>query len=489
MKQDQLPGVRTICYRMCRYPLAAFFSFVVVCLLTLLLTYMVGKIFPDVKLTDKIFSHLGFEHDASYNFYTGPEGGSYYAIGKAVEGKFQEDGDMINNCETGGGSENAMRLTTERNAFGLIQEDMINHDDQLKKNVRIISPIFQERLHIFYKKSLFKNSNGDIQLSSNIDPALLKCFADSVKKVNVGPVGSGTRIIASYVLALIDKQIFTSNSKLANYRQTDEGFIQESDKMADSTIKEGSDIVFYMGADPIDKVKMVLNAKRYRLISINPSFAVTINKEFQLGLRITDFKEKYWQTNNVSTIGTYALLIASKGTNDADVLRLVKKIEDSRSAIHRSLLPHSRAIDAYVMPLNELGFFNAFKGEYDDLRKIEWKEVAAFVFSIVTLFFPVFKSVNGIASTLRLWHLNRQVDEAAKKFPKPGLPTPDSVLFELKNLKEQLVDLYGDGRLTESQFKPLSERIKMYLERNHFPIPPSENGKPGVHGTLIPATS
>ncbi len=70
-----------------------------------------------------------------------------------------------------------------------------------------------------------------------------------------------------------------------------------------------------------------------------------------------------------------------------------------------------------------------------------------------------------------------------------NLPMPESIHQEFKNLKEQLIDMYGDGQLSESQFKPAAERAKMYLERNITPFSNHENGKTEVLGTLRPATS
>jgi hypothetical protein len=89
-------------------------------------------------------------------------------------------------------------------------------------------------------------------------------------------------------------------------------------------------------------------------MSISPSFAVTINREFDLGLRISDFKDKYRQGDSVSTIGTYALLITSKQTPNADVLRLVKRIDDKKDIIHHSLFHFGNSSTRF--PLTNLDF-------------------------------------------------------------------------------------------------------------------------------------
>ena len=500
MKRN-LPGIRRFWQKFDQFPYEIFMSIILLAVLTIVVSYLVGRVFPQYKVTDKLFAWAHIKPKAEYNFYTGPKGGAYYAIGEAVNRGFRKEGDCVINMQTTGGSENAMKLTTEKNAFGFIQEEMIAHDDQLKKNVRIVSPIFLERLHIFYKKDLFpKNVNG-VQLSANTDPQFLKCFSKKIKKVNVGQVGSGARVMAGYVLAMIDKQILNNRISPANYLQTDLGFIDESNAMCKANHPYASDIVFYVGADPTDKIRMVLDSGQYQMMAISPSFVVTLNKEFDLGLRITDFKGKYPQIENVSTIGTYAFLITSKLTFDADVLRLVKKIEDSKDSVHETLIHLDASDSSYyglkgegpgVLPLKELDFFNAFKDEYETMNRIQGKEVAALILSIVMFIFPVFKSVYAYSSKLRSWCLNKQLDGAVHILSKADKNNHSNILgvlyFKLLELRKRLVDLYGRGKISESHFKPLSERLKMYMDKFPAHLSISDNGTSEIK-SAIPASS
>jgi len=491
MRQKPTSNLGTFWYRVKRYPRAALFSVILVLFLSFTFSYFLGKVYPEFKLADKFLSFLGIHRVEQYNFYTGQPNGAYWAIGEAVEGRFKEDGDSIHNCVTSGGSENAMKLTTELNSFGFIQEEMINHDDQLKKNVRIISPIFLERMHIFYRKELFQNCQSDLQLSTNTDRAMLNCISKYVHNVNLGPVGSGTRIMASYILALLDKQFSNNRIVPPKYKQCDEGLSSALEDLWTYKEKTDStyDLVFYVGADPINMVKRVLDSGKYKLMAINPSFVVALNKEFDLGLRLADFKNKYDSAKNISTIGTYALLITSKKTRNADVLTLMKKIDACKGAIHRELihLPdscYSLGVNSpFQLPLHELGFFNAFKGEYHSLRKIEGKEIAALILSIVTLIFPVFKSVSSFSSKLSTWSLNREVDDAVRKLEQIDHRNHPLIILQthciLFDLKRRMIDLYGDGQLAEAHFNPLNERVKMYLEKFPLNISSTEDGRLG----------
>jgi len=459
----------TIWYRLRRYPQATALSIGLVVILACLFSYYLGKLYPDFKLIDKLSSLFGVKHNKKYNFYTARPGSAYYAIGHAVEGKFP-DGDSVINRETSGGSENALKLTIEENSFGLIQEEIINHDDQLQKNVRMVAPILLERMHIFYRKDLVK-SGREIQLSANTDSCILQCFSDSVN-INVGPVGSGTRILASYVMALVEKQISERlGKKTPKFRQLNEPFSDSFKKMLAYKDKRDStsvDILFYMSADPTDRVNNVLDSAHYKLMSIDPSFVVLLNKEFNLGLRVADFKEKYAETKNISTLATLTYLIASKTIKDDDVIRLLKKMDTSKNAIHDSLLHLSNgsknANFNYISPLAEFGFFKAFKDEYDASMRLQSKDVIPFLLSIITLFFPVFRSVTAFKYIWKRWNINKRIDEVVANYGNT-IEENIAVCSNISGLKEKVIDLYGDGLLSDAQYNPLMKRITMYEKK------------------------
>src|SRR5687767_4183634 len=156
----------TIRYRLSRYPGTTALSIGLVLILASFLCYLLGMLYPQFKLFDGV---------SKYNFFSGQPGGAYYSIGNAINGKFGNEGHSIINRRTSGGSENGMKLTFEKKSFGLIQEELINHDDQLQKNVRIVAPLFLERMHIVYRKDIFKNDGRGVLLSANSDFCILQC--------------------------------------------------------------------------------------------------------------------------------------------------------------------------------------------------------------------------------------------------------------------------------------------------------------------------
>ena len=222
------------------------------------------------------------------------------------------------------------------------------------------------------------------------------------------------------------------------------------------------DLLFYLNADPIDNVQKVLHEGKYKLMSIDPSFVVLLNKEYDLDLRVADFKGKYDSTKNISTLATITYLIASKSIRDNEARQLLKKIDLAKDSIHRSLTRTPFKEDNQA--LFEFGFFNIFNDEYENTNKQRMKEVIIFLLSVMTLFFPVFKSVMGCKFIFQRWDINKKLDEIVKEYSKK--PEENYIARAgIKELKEQVINLYGDGLLSETHYNPLMKRIGLYYEK------------------------
>ena len=474
--------VNTLWYRLKRYPKATLLSMAIVIVFTILLCYYFGRLYPEYMLYDKLTSEIGFKHNKKYSFYSGQPGGAYHTIGDCAGGVF-DDGDTIINVHTQGGSENAMNITIDKNSFALVQEEIINHDEQLRNNVRVVTPLYMERMHIFYRKGLFRTENSDVQLSANPNLCVLQCINDSIININMGLVGSTTRLMASYVMALMERQInASSKKKTPKFKQLNEKFSDSFRKMLNHTGDKDStvDILFYLTADPTDVIKQTLDScHNYNLLSIDPSFVVLLNKEFGLNLRVADFSTKYTSTKNISTFGTLTDLIASKTIRDDDIQKLLRKINDSELQILLSLNPDSYMSDSALQDksLFEFGFLNLFNDQYEISSNQKVKEIFIYFVSIITLFFPVFRSVLGIKYIWQRWCINKMIDEIDNDFTRAAL-AGSMATVRIKELKERVVDLYSDGLLSESQFNPLMKRIDLYCRK--FSGKPQPKGKKNV---------
>ncbi len=488
-------------YRMLRHPMVSFFSFFLTIFFSILLCYVVGQIYPDFKLYyQKLLPEWFSEHGAEYNFYSGENKGVYGSIGRVITSdvcKRNKDGtvcgigilkdkDVLKNHPTAGGYENFTKVTAEGNSFGLVQQAVINmQDEQVSKGMQEVAPLFFERLHIFYRKGLFGNNNENLQLASNMDYRILNCFRDNVKNIEVGPVGSCTRIIATDVLDLIERQMKSSGKKDSfslQYVQRDylltDAFnclhnytaMKSKPHKADSLI----DIMFYVGADPTDDVQQALHSG-YALMSINPSFLSLLNKEFKLGLQVTDFQKKYDCTEHITTVGTLTYLIASRGIRSDDTKRVLQKIHDSTRAIHKAIISLPKPICndscymginencAYVLPLAEVGYYKLYADEDREFNQERLAKMAPFLIAVIAFFFPIFKSVGGLTSLWRSWSFNKQIDHMINPKKYDHVKDAKQIKEGLEGLIKSITNLYGDGIISESHYNALIKRIAINM--------------------------
>src|SRR5258708_10622111 len=137
-------GIGTILYRIRRYPGAALISLGLALVMAFLLCYLAGRVYPDFQLFNNLSSKIGMAHDEQYNFYSGEDGGTYYRIGEAIEGPFQDDGDVIHNCRTGEANDNTWREPFEGTTFVLNHRECMRDSDRLQNKCRVVVPFFRD---------------------------------------------------------------------------------------------------------------------------------------------------------------------------------------------------------------------------------------------------------------------------------------------------------------------------------------------------------
>jgi hypothetical protein len=490
-------------YRIKRHPRSAIISVILAYVLSVLLLYILDLVNPNNKLSYKKILPFSNIHGVKYIFYSGEKRSTYYKIGKAITrdlpfpnsngaadsiGLF-DDRDTLENIETSGGYENLMKVTSQNNSFSLVQDAVIKlQDDQLLKSINIITPLFEERLHIFYRKDLFwgkqnRNlhlSDSSILLSANTDPWILNCFSRSVKNIQIGKVGSCTRIIAGDVMDLIERQIRVNEGKkpfTISYCLMDQslksafnsvhsynGSVKRKKNIKDSII----DVMFYVGADPTDDIKAILDSKKYGLISVSPSFLSKLNSEFKMNLEVADFQKKYDNdADHASTVGTFTLLIASRDIEHNDVNLMLKKISSATKDIQKSLIHlNPPCTDScysglttnckYILPLAEFGFYKYFQDEAKESNIEMIKTIIPFLIGIISFFFPILKSVAALNSVWRSWQINQEIDRILS-VNKGEIPDD-----KVQELDQEIADRYGDGELSEAHFNALEKRISAH---------------------------
>lgn len=343
-----------------------------------------------------------------YQFFSGGEQGVYHAVVSAIE-TGAKNGDMsfsIDNVSTSGGSENAIKVLTNSNSFGLVQEESIKADDFIREELNYITPLYLERMHILLRRDSSAEVNFSYNhppvLTANTDKDVLNLFANA--KISTGPVGSGSIVISSYILGEIDSQI-----KEKNIEENQEVFnLSMGDGLKNIRAEyEGNDkidILFNIAGAPVKEIKNLLNDSRYMLVGVDPSFVSVLNTKNKLNLRLADFKDAkddskggiYRDSHKVSALGSYAWLISSKDVPNKDILQVLDLMESSAPAIARKLGVEDP--DNRHSPLTEMKFHDLYKLKYDRENIGMLKSVFIFLSSLVVSVVFVFSFLQYVLS-------------------------------------------------------------------------------------------
>ncbi len=405
----------------------------------------------------------------SYVFYSGSEGGFYIQIGELLEEVTEKGaGIKVNNKKTSGGFENAINIMNSSSAFGLLQEDTIHEKDFIRNHIRYIAPLYLERMHILYLRKKFKNM---LPVLSQANEKLKVAFSDAV--VSTGPQGSGSKIFASYLLSQCQINLKTELAL---------GFKDALDKLIDGKI----DVVFCIAGAPLFVVTELLeeHSDKIGLISIAPELFQNMNKNYGLKLRPETFKEIYPGGEKVSTIGSYAFLIASKDVPNSAILELITILDDSKE----KMKGYSQVSS---FPLDQFDFRAAFEQEYDSFFMELLANIFLFIVSVSVatagaLVFLVrvssgYKQSKYFRAIVQVYKSclpeNTELNEHHKPFPRPIIwEKQDEIITKLiRGISELLILLtsirtdFEIGGITISHYNHLLESaysIKDIFKRN-----------------------
>jgi len=224
--------------------------------------YLVGQL----NLLD--ISQLGLPFTSrTFNFYSGSPGGFYTYVGIALEqGAKDKNTIEIKDYPTAGSLDNAIKVMTSHRAFGISQEETLERDEFMKREIRFITPLYMSRLHVIYNKQAFAKyvqpEEKDIlpQISTISNPSVLKFFANS--KINLGPVGNSASLLGDPLLAEMKGQL----NDLDNYKGQHMNF---SNEKAYQLLGKGDiDVMFTAVGAPLYIIDSLLSTEKFGLMGI-----------------------------------------------------------------------------------------------------------------------------------------------------------------------------------------------------------------------------
>lgn len=442
---------------------------------SLIIYYLVADYYTPFK---NVLKYWNAKHD-DYTFFAGSEGGFYHEIGTELkklnntENDFETNNIRINVAEpTSGGLDNAVKVLSGKKSFGLIQESTLSLNDELREKINYVSPLYMERLHIICKKNWLEKRkvSGDLGKISMKNDDLKRLFNNS--KISIGEVGSGTRVVGSYLLKILD----ASPDEIYSYGQK-EGL---------NALKKDSINVFMaiVGAPLSQYVDLLQEDSEYCLIGISPTLIVEINNRFSTNYRVSDFKSKYPPYQNINTIGSYSYLISSKDVDERINIEMLRRIAQIAKPIKANL-----ELDSWKhlkFQLDEIDFHSGVDSRETDIKMEMYKSLGLFVISIlISSFFAVWILI-WIFSSIKLAKYFRHITRVYKNFypPTVEIDKDESSVFlgqlpehgsnqinelivgidHLRKLKTEVREDYETGGISEGHFRNLLVSTQQALE-------------------------
>jgi TRAP-type uncharacterized transport system substrate-binding protein len=463
-------------------------------------TYIVDAYDPDSNIIASVTT------SKKNIFFSGDPGGFYISIGNEIGNELRKKSHSVdfNNIQTAGANENAINVYVTPNSFGLIQEETIKNSDFIKKGLNYITPLYVERMHVLYRIDKIKerlsenplfnkitNYNAlNIRISSQLNEETIDFFTHG--KVSTGPVGSNSRIVANYILNYINNQLINKSQTLDNNTieaNTESYSITEG--LAKLQDKDGEiDAVFLIAGSPIKSVRNALKNEHIYLMSIESSVVANLNKDYGLNFRISDFKRKYTdisgeKNKNISTLGSYAFLIASKDVSDTNIMELISALHDIKGNIKNEISFPENGKEQFQ--LDEFNFYESFELKNTNAFFITLKNILLFIVTFITTMAMVLASLVWIISEFKqtayfkkIYQLvddympkSQKIDDHNSYFPLPRIKS--NLIEEIANLIRGLnglmgisIDLHNDyqeGGITDKHYIFLTDNLKVAKEK------------------------
>jgi len=333
-------------------------------------------------------------------FFSGGPGGYYENIGQALDEFAAPKSRLsIENQSSNGGSENAEKVFMQSRAMGLVQEETIHSDDFIRDEIQYLVPLYLERMHVLYRRDVYENivdGGGDRDLQFATSLGASEAHFLSRARISVGPIGSGTQILSSYIVNSINQQAerheLTQEQCESIYKNRINWCAQSQQVTTESTL-EGAlklladaepasnriDIMFTMAGAPTPMVQQLLMDQRIAMVSISPALIADLNKSYDINLRMADFRNSRIEESaprylynsdgieDVSTFGSYAFLIASSDIKQSEAREVVRRmgLDDFQLEVAKKLKANFKTAGADLIEKIQYGSSDTFPSNWD----------------------------------------------------------------------------------------------------------------------------
>jgi TRAP transporter TAXI family solute receptor len=265
---------------------------------------------------NKVLIQTEIKVDSEKNYMgiaTAHEDGEYFLFGKAMESVLATKINKVKSYSTFGSAHNIELVSRGELKFGIAQGDLLKNVKSRKNNLRAIMSLFPEAIKIIcLKTSKFKNVSD---LTN--------------KKVNIGPVGSGSRFNAIQLLnahSITQEDVTTSNYTLKTALK--------------ELAKKSIDAIVLTGTYPFNSLVNFSNQTPFRLLNSSEEALSSLSNTGNL-IRLSVAKNTYPnQDQDYKTVGTTAVLFSTSDVTPTEVSTLLKGLFDKQSKLAQL---HSKA--------------------------------------------------------------------------------------------------------------------------------------------------
>jgi TRAP transporter TAXI family solute receptor len=275
----------------------------------------------------------------TYKLLTGPKGGYYAQVGRALAIAAGHKGLKIACWTSNGSVDNIRALESGKTDFALVQSDAAHlawfaeQPFEKPSSIKLIAPLFAEKVQILVRPHLYVTSPAGLQRP---------------KSVWMGPPNSGSHLSALMVLQASGKTL----EQAKNLEFTDPLMTFET---AQKHLRSGElDAVFRTTVAPTREIASTLANKNLeiRLVGLDvQSMDLLVNNGMYIetSLQQMDYREL---KAGLFTVGVEALLMTRDGVDGDDIASLADMLKDNQSDLETHLQrvlagDYEASVDAY----------------------------------------------------------------------------------------------------------------------------------------------
>ena len=256
------------------------------------------------------------ENNTRLRFVTGGESGTYYAFGSVIAQHATNNAGISVTGVIGNGSKSNIDELNDRNAeLAFCQSDVMAY-------AYMGTNLFTAPITCFSTVcALYTEQVQIVTLDENI-----KTVADLAgKKVSVGAAGSGVYFNAVDILSAYGIGDLDKDGKFTKIDATYQSFGDSADALKDGKI----DAAFIVAGAPTNAVTDLATTKAVHLVSLDEAHIATLLAKSPYYAKVTIPKEVYNMSEDVTTVGVGAVILARNDISEDAIYALVADIFDN----------------------------------------------------------------------------------------------------------------------------------------------------------------